>query len=174
MLFEQPDQEKSQEYYDRAHQSRERLAQKYKLKAQPEKYKIFEEQGREIYHSKTEELGKAANPEEFGRVLDVALLEVESLFPNDEYGTQASKAAFERIREKARDEISDWLNAQQKPELAARIAAAAETWQSAQDAGRWISNEVLSGYPNPQELFEAAKRAKVDEFENYYEQKVGG
>lgn len=172
MPFEQLGKEKSQESLARAHESRERLKREFNLEAEPEKYKILEERGKEIYHQKTEELEKSANPEEVGRVLDTALSEIASLFPNDGYGTRAREAAFRRIREKARDEISDWLKAQEKLELVAAISAASETWQSAQDAGRWISEKILSTYPNPHELFEMAKNTKLEEFQNFYKQKA--
>lgn len=160
------DSQNTEEFYKRAEESRERLAQSFDLKSDPEKFSRLQTEGRQTLNQQVPEAKKANTPLEFAASLDSAAAKIGKLFPG-EYGARAKEAFTRRTIEKARDEISDWLNAQNKKGLAFSLFVKSKEWKNAKEGAGWIEANILSQFENPQELFESARDSKIQEFEEF-------
>lgn len=157
----------SEDFFKRARESRARLAKESGLIDEPEKYARLRAEALEIQHENVESFLSAENVQAFGRILDDIGRRVELLFPNDSYGQVARRYLLKRAFEKARDEIGDWLQTQNRSGLAIELTQAMETWETAEEAAHYIEQNILSEFPG-QDLFTPARNAKVAEAEAYY------
>lgn len=163
---------KPESFYERAHESRTRLAQEGGLDSDPGKFESLRSAALDIQHAHIEQAKKVTSPGELGKILDSVALQIQDSFPNDTYGEVARAAFLKRVFEKARDEIGDWLIEQGKENLSEELKEASGGWSTAEETGIWIQQHVLVRFDDPS-LFVKARDAKVDESEAYYLKEKG-
>lgn len=159
----------SERFYQRAHESRDRLKKEGGLDTDPVKFEHLRSEALEVQHRHIGEIRDTETAKEFGNLLDQISSEIKAIFPNDSYGETASVYFLKRAFEKASDEIGDWLVAKGRTDLKEDLTAAATTWTSAEAAGEWIDLNILPEFAE-QDLFQSARDAKVEESELYYQQ----
>ncbi len=134
------DAEKPQSFYDRAKASRNEKIDKYNLKTDSEKFNRLLNEGRMLLQEELDQLQLSRTPQQFGQRLDLVLNKVAALF-DDEYGSKARKALFERILDKARHEIVDALPESEKSGRMIKLQEASTSWESLAEAGAWLAGE---------------------------------
>jgi hypothetical protein len=154
-------------FYSRAHESRDRLAEESGLLEDPQKYARLKSSTLEIQHETIDSIRGATDAMALGNQIDGISQKIQELFPDDSYGETASGCFLKRVFEKARDEVGDWLVTQNRKDLTEQLRVAATSWRTAEEAGQWIDQHILSQFPDPA-LFSMARDAKAEEAERYY------
>jgi hypothetical protein len=161
-----------------ATESRSNLEQKYDLATDP-RYDEAKQLQRDSMHNITPELRNSTSSQKFGQLIDQKVIEpILDKFggdTEDTYGSRLKAAFVERMGEKARDEISLAL-------VTRNISPSSETQDlieslnsndSAESLGikldSLLSTPEISSIMPKEMLFEAARDAKIDEFEFFYQ-----
>lgn len=166
MSIEQPNFQNN--FVVKGEESRERIKEELNLEEDQERFRLLREKGLDLQYEKLSDLESAESPAQMAEIIDEEIIEIGNFFPEDEYSQKAQEAFFQRIKEKTRDELSGWLRGVGREDLIESIDQGVQDWKSASDIARYIQSNILSQFENADELFRAARDAKLNEFKDYY------